>query len=165
MYKHMMVLDKPPLLIIRDSLTGVWLFYGLVVGGLLAAACRLGLCADARFPLLGEDYAIIALGLACALTGLIMTPFTTVRINRDEGTIFIQRRGVLRREKIMFPLSEVRDAAVLESEGSEGTGYQLNLEMSNGQLIPLSTYWAANRNSADQATESIRSLLRKTAQN
>ena len=159
----MITINKAPLLIIKDSLIGVRLFYGaFVIGGAVAIACPLGLCIDSGMPFAARDYLAIGIGSAGLLAGLALiyrTPATNTAFDRTQGVVSITQSGLLRHKRTTLTLADAREPVIVSREGTEGTGYRLHLKMADGELVPLSAHWAANRGSIDQAAAAIRGYL------
>lgn len=102
------------------------------------------------------------MGSAFVIYGIVAihkSPFTTTQFNSDTGAISIRRQGLFKKQCIHLEFREIQEALILEEEGTECVGHQLNLKAKDGRIIPLSTFWAANRLSLDRAAEAIRSIL------
>jgi hypothetical protein len=159
----MITINRPPLLIIKDSLIGVRLFYGaFVIGGAVAIACPLGLCTDSGMSFAIRDYVAIGIGSAVLLAGLALihrTPATITAFDRTQGVVLIAQRGLLRHKRTALTLADVREPVIVGREGTEGTGYLLHLKLASGGLVPPSAHWAANRGSIDRAAAAIRGYL------
>jgi hypothetical protein len=159
----MITIDRPPRLTIKDPLLGVRLFYGMfVVGGAVAIACPLGLCIDSAVPFAARDYMAIVIGSVCLIVGLVLgyrSPATITVFDREQGVVSISQGGAWRRKRTRLMLADVKEPVIQEREGTEGTGYQLSLKLGDGELVPLSAHWAANRGSIVHAAAAISRYL------
>jgi hypothetical protein len=154
----MKILDKPPLLIVKDACGGVGIFYGqCALLGLGTIGCSLGFCWNAIQELQFSDYFAVFVGTAILVSALALLeePITKTIFNRETGTISIRQFGLLKYSTTSFRWAELKDAIVETIESPVGTSHQLRLEFKSGQKIPLSTHWTTDRPSLDKAAAAI----------
>lgn len=94
----------------------------------------------------------VATGLAALFVGLHTT---TLTMDRLRGEFSYERRWLVGRTRIHYPLAEIDSAFV----AGNGSTYRPVLRLSNGEEAPLSWYYSSNRGDKAQLVNTINRFL------
>jgi hypothetical protein len=138
-----LALEAPERLAIHDHATGL-----RILGGILVV--------------LGAVYSGVA-GVACAVAGLLFLLCAEERrvvIDREAGVVTIDRRGGGGWSRALYPLANIADIALEESDSEASTGrYRIVFMLRDGGRIPWT--WAYSRATAGarEPVEAVRRFL------
>jgi hypothetical protein len=138
-----LALEAPERLAIHDHATGL-----RILGGILVV--------------LGAVYSQVA-GVACAVAGLLFLICAEERrivIDREAGIATIDRRGGGGWSRAVYPLANISDVVLEESDGEASTGrFRVAFAMRDGSRVPWT--WSYSRAVAGQRgpVEAVRRFL------
>jgi hypothetical protein len=138
-----LALEAPERLAIHDHATGI-----RIIGGLLAV--------------LGAVYSGVA-GVACAVAGLLFLVCVEERrivIDRGAGVVTIDRRGGGGWSRALYPLANVADVILEESDEEASTGrFRVAFLLRDGSRVPWT--WSYSRASAGarEPVDAVRRFL------
>ncbi len=112
----------------------------------------------------------IAFGGLFMITGLsislIFGQETTCIFDRQDGSLVVEKKGIILHHQRNYPITAVSDIEVEESKGSKGNTYRLSLVLDEANSsqpslhLPLSPYYSAGLSEKQQAAHQIRTFLK-----
>jgi hypothetical protein len=138
-----LALEAPERLAIHDHASGI-----KILGGLLIV--------------LGAVYSQVP-GVACAVAGLLFVVCAEERrivIDREAGIVTIDRRGGGGWSRALYPLANIADVMLEESDGEASTGrFRVAFVLRDGGRVPWT--WSYSRAAAGQRApiEAVRRFL------
>jgi len=99
-------------------------------------------------------------GLTAGIWFIYSNPGTRLDFDKKEGMLLINRRGLMKKESERFPLNEIKDISLAESEDTDGDPvYRIELQLKSGNKTSLTELWINHKEGLQKNIETINEFL------
>lgn len=151
-------------LIVKDSAGCLWLvglFFVAVAGtfvvGLMGAFNNLN---ELNQLEQAAAWIISLAGIAAGIWMIYSNPSITSDFDKREGVIKIRRKGLMRNEKEIFPLTEIKDVVINESRDDDNDPiYSVDIILKSSKTIALTKTWLYKKEELQKSINEIKKFL------
>lgn len=151
-------------LITKDSAGCLWLFglffvviAGTFVIGLMGAFNNLNELNQLEQTAV---WVVSLAGVAAGIWIIYSNPVIRTGFDKREGVVKIRRKGLMRNEIEIYPLSDIKEVTIKESKDDEGYAiFSVEMITANNTSIALTKTWLRNKGQLQKVANDIKNFL------